>query len=120
VIGLFLDPMGSLAPMRGGACESCGAEPTANGRECPDCFRERLGSVSVGFAPTRSLGAGQMDRTKTRAWENRLEDYRKVRVEGSQPATTRRSDIEATKRESDRTGAAVRADRAALEAAGRL
>jgi len=97
---------------------ACGEPAVANGTECSDCFLERLRSVNNGFAPTRSLGAGQMDRTKTKRWDGRLEDYAKVRREGSQPVTTRRRDIEASKRESDRTGAAHRADRAALEAAG--
>jgi hypothetical protein len=96
----------------------CGDDATANGTECSTHYLERLRSVQTSFAPTRSLGAGQMDTTASRRHEARLEDYRRVRLEGSQPATTRRSDIEVAKRESDRTGAAHRADRAALEAAG--
>ena len=99
---------------------ACGEPATANGRECPTCYRERLGSVNNGFAPTRSLGAGQMDRTKSKRWDGRLEDYAKTRHEGSQPATTRRRDIEASKRISDVTGRAHRADQAALDAAGRV
>jgi len=98
----------------------CGADATANGTECSTHYLERLRSVQSSFAPTRSLGAGKMDTTASRRQEARLEDYRRVRYEGSQPASTRRRDIEATKRESDRTGAAHRADRAALEAAGRM
>jgi hypothetical protein len=89
----------------------------ANGVECSTHFLERLRSVNTGFAPTRSLGAGQMDRTKSRRWDSRLEDYRKVRHEGSQPATTRRSDIETAKRISDVTGSAHRADTAGGRAA---
>jgi hypothetical protein len=97
----------------------CGSDANANGTECSMHYLERLRSVQTTFAPTRSLGAGQTDRTKSKRWDNRLEDYRRVRHEGSQPATTRRSDIEVAKRESDRTGVAHRADEAALAAAGR-
>lgn len=104
-----LDRAPNLAPMS--TC-ACGAAATANGVECPEHFLERLRSVRTGFAPTRSLGAGQMDRTASKRWEGRLEDYRRVRHEGSQPATTRRRDIEASKRISDRTGQAHRADTA--------
>ena len=99
---------------------ACGEPAVANGTECSTCFLERLRSVNNGFAPTRSLGAGQMDWTKSKRWESRLEDYRKTRHEGSQPATTRRRDIEASKRISDVTGRAHRADKAALDAAGRV
>lgn len=90
---------------------ACGADATANGRECGSCFRERLGTVHSGFAPSRSAGAGQVDPVKTRRFENRLEDYRAVRYEGSQPRTTRRRDIDATKAASDVLGSAVRHDR---------
>lgn len=89
-------------------CE-CGELATANERECPRCFRERLGSVSQGFAPTRSLGAGQMDRTASRRWESRLEDYRATRKEGIQPKGTRRRQIDEAKRISDDRGAAYMA-----------
>jgi len=91
----------------------CGQPATSNGRECPTHFRERVGSVNSGFAPTRSAGAGQVDPVKSRRWMTRLEDYRKVRHEGSQPRTTRRMDIEATKRASDLVSAPVRAGRGA-------
>lgn len=85
---------------------ACGAPATANGRECPRCFRARLGTVQTAFAPTRSLGAGQVDRTASKRWEARLEQYRQVRAEGSQPRSTRWSHIEEAKRESDRAGEA--------------
>jgi hypothetical protein len=104
-----------LAPMK---CW-CGAQATANGAECSTHYLERLRSVQTAFAPTRSIGAGQIDPTLSRQHESRLEDYRRVRYEGNQPASTRRADIEVAKRESDRTGVAHRADRAALDAAGR-
>jgi len=97
---------------------ACGEPATANGRECPDHFRERLGSVQQGFAPTRTLGAGQMDRTASKRMESRLEDYRKVRYEGIQPLSTRQRHIDQAKELSDLTGSAHRADRAAREAAG--
>jgi hypothetical protein len=99
---------------------ACGAEATANGTECSEHYLERLRSVTSSFAPTRSFGAGKMDTTRSRRHESRLEDYRRVRLEGNQPVSTRQRDIDASKLISDRTGAAHRADRAALEAAGRL
>lgn len=89
---------------------ACGMPATAGTErgECPDCFRARLGSVRSAFAPTRSLGAGKMlGATPAREWESRLEDYRKVRAEGSQPPGTTRRDVELTKRASDIAGAAV-------------
>lgn len=89
---------------------ACGEPASANGRECPECFRVRLGSVQQGFAPTRSLKAGQMDRTASKRWEHRLEDYQHTRQEGIQPLTTRTRDIEEAKRASDETGQAFRAD----------
>lgn len=89
---------------------ACGAPPTANGRECGDCYRSRLGSVSVGFAPTRSLGAGQVDTQASRRFENRLHDYAAVRHEGIQPRGTKRRDIDEAKAISDTAGAAFRAD----------
>ena len=95
----------------------CGAEANANATECSVHYLERLRSVQTAFAPTRSLGAGQTDRTKSKRWDGRLEEYRKVRMEGSQPASTKRSDIERAKEISDRTGSAHRADAAALAAA---
>ena len=90
---------------------ACGEPATANGRECSVHFRERVGSVNSAFTPSRTAGAGQIDPIKSRRWGNRLEDYRKVRKEGSRPKTTRRRDIEATKRASDQVGAPVRAGR---------
>lgn len=89
---------------------ACGAPATANGRECGDCFRARLGSVNSGFAPTRSLGAGQMDPAKTHSFESRLDDFRRVAAEGSVPKTTQRAAIEQAKRISDRTGRPYLAD----------
>jgi len=90
---------------------ACGQPATFNGRECPSCARDRLGSVNSAFTPTRTAGAGQVDPVKSRRWDNRLEDYRKVRKEGSRPKSTKRRDIEATKRASDLAGAPVRAGR---------
>lgn len=90
----------------------CG-NPASSGShrgECPSCFRERLGTVQTAFAPTRSVGAGQVDRTSSKRWDNRLEDYRRVRMEGSQPRTTKREHIEEAKRISDEVGAPFRAD----------
>ncbi len=94
---------------------ACGRTASANGSECPDCYRARLGSVQQGFAPTRSLGAGQMDRTLSRRFESRLEDYRKVRAEGIQPNGTRRHQIEDAKRVSDVMGEAFRGDAGAIK-----
>lgn len=96
---------------------ACGAPATSGSShdECPGCFRDRIRSVRSGFAPTRSLGAGQMDPAKTHTFENRLDDFRSVAAEGSVPRTTRRDAIEEAKRVSDQTGEAFRADRASLE-----
>lgn len=88
----------------------CGALASAGSSrgECGCCFRERLSTVSNGFTPTR--GRNQIDPAKSRRWDSRLEDYRRVRMEGSQPRTTKRRDIDAAKRISDEVGAPFRAD----------
>jgi len=95
---------------------ACGAPATANGRECPSCFLGRLFTVGNGFTPTRDRG--QIDPKKSRRWDSRLEDYRRVRMEGSQPRTTKRRDIDAAKRASDTAGQAFRADATALSMKG--
>jgi hypothetical protein len=89
----------------------CGAPATSGSArlECSDCFRERLGTINSGFAPTRSGGAGQVDPVKSRRWGSRLEDYRRTRAEGSQPRSTRRRDIDLAKRASDIAQAPVSA-----------
>jgi hypothetical protein len=89
---------------------ACGAPASANGTECPACYRERLGSVNSGFTPTRSRG--QIDPAKSRRWDGRLEDYRRTRAEGIQPRSTRQGDIDAAKRLSDRIQEPFRADAA--------
>ncbi len=106
---LTMEPMSAVPRCR------CGEPATANGRECGACFRDRLCSVHNGYTPTRTVGAGQVDPAKTRRWDSRLEDYRKVRHEGSQPAGTKRRQIDAAKRRSDEAQAAFRADRTNLE-----
>lgn len=89
----------------------CGAEATFNGRECPPCARDRIGSVRNGFTPTRSDGAARsVGPDRHRAWEGRLEDYAKVRAEGSQPNGTDQASIDAAKSLSDQMGEAFRAD----------
>lgn len=88
---------------------ACGTPATANGRECGSCFHGRLSTVRNGFTPTR--GRNQIDPAKSRRWDNRLEDYRRVRMEGSQPRTTKRRDIDAAKRISDDRQESYRADR---------
>jgi hypothetical protein len=88
---------------------ACGAPATANGRECPGCWRERLGTVRTLFAPTRSIGAGQVDRTLSKRWDSRLEDYRATRAEGIQPQGTRQEQIDVAKRLSDDAGEAFSA-----------
>ncbi len=105
-----LTPVDSMSAMES-TC-ACGAPATVNGRECAEHWRERISTVNTAFAPTRTAGAGQIDPEKSRRWDSRLEDYAKVRHEGSQPQTTRRRDIEAAKRISDATQEAFRADRA--------
>jgi len=73
----------------------CGAPATANGRECGRCYRTRVGSLGRIADPAH-----------TRRWYNRLEGYRAVRAEGSQPRGTKTVDIEEAKRVSDATGRA--------------
>jgi hypothetical protein len=97
---------------------ACGAEATANGRECPPCYRRRLRSVSSGFAPSGAGGA-VIDPIASRRLEGRLEEYRASRAEGIQPRTTRRSDVQKAKELSDRTGSAFRADAVARAMDGR-
>jgi hypothetical protein len=80
---------------------ACGAEATANGRECPPCYRTRLRSVHNGFTPSRSVGAGQIDPQKTRSWFSELGQYKRARDDGIQPATTKRRDTESAMRISD-------------------
>jgi hypothetical protein len=87
---------------------ACGKPATANGRECPGCFRGRLLSVRNGFTPTRVQG--QIDPLKSRRWDSRLERYRSTRKEGIQPATTRSADIDTARRLSDETQEPFRAD----------
>src|SRR6266513_3080523 len=100
----LLDSVGDAGPVN--EC-ACGEPATANGRECGDCFRERLQSVRSNFAPTRTLGAGKhLGLTAGRRLESRLEDYRATRAEGIQPSSTRRADIDRAKRLSDQAGSA--------------
>ncbi len=93
---------------------ACGAEATANGRECGRCFLARLRSVNTAYSPTRT--GGGIDTARTRRHFARLEEYRKVRAEGSQPGGTRRRDIDRAKAASDVDQQPFRADRAAREA----
>lgn len=79
----------------------CGREANANGRECATCFRARLGSLGI----VSDMGA-------QRKMMNRLEAYRRTRMEGIQPRTTSWADIDQARRLSDQTGVAFRADRA--------
>lgn len=79
---------------------ACGAPATANDRECPVHFLERIGSISHMVSSPAS----------NRRWDNRLERYRATRAEGSQPTSTRTRDIDAARAASDETGQAFRAD----------
>lgn len=79
---------------------ACGAPASANDRECPQHFLERIGSIShVVTSP-----AGQ------RRTSNRLDRYAAVRAEGSQPSATTDRAIDDARRISDHTGTAFRAD----------
>lgn len=95
-------------PKLAGVRCACGSEATANGVECPSCYRERLGSVSNGFTPTR--GRARFDSSKGRKHMSRLERYKATREEGSQPASTKAADIDAARAVSDATGKPFRAD----------
>lgn len=86
---------------------ACGREATANGRECPTCFRRRLLSVNNGFTPTRSEG---MDSSATTRLDDRLDRYAKARKEGIQPSSTKPRDVADAVAISDAAGEAYRAD----------
>lgn len=105
---MFLDQQPTLRSVRD-RC-ACGREATANGRECGVCFRERVGSVRIGFSPTRSPGAGMMDPARSRRWDTRLQRYADTRREGIQPRGTKNRDIDEARRLSDKAQAAFRAD----------
>lgn len=84
---------------------TCGEPATANERECGSCYRSRLGSVSVGFAPTAGV-----DIAGNRIAARKLERYAQARREGIQPVTTQERDVDMAMRASDETGQAFRAD----------
>lgn len=85
----------------------CGREATANGRECPSCFRERIGSVNNGYTPSRARGS--MRPEENRKWDARLERYASLRRQGVQPESTKSRDIEKADRLSQATGEPFRA-----------
>jgi hypothetical protein len=90
---------------------ACGQPATANGRECPKHWRERISTVVIAYHPTASAErvsqtGGRIDPTASKAHERRLEDYRSVRAEGIQPKGTTQDQIDEAKRLSDETGAA--------------
>lgn len=97
--------MSTVAPAR--VC-ACGQPATANGRECPPCYRERLGSVTLTSAPPMRAGASGRDPNVR--WQRRLDDYARTRAEGIQPSTTRQQEIDDAKRVSDEMGTAFRGD----------
>lgn len=68
------------------------------------CYGCRLGSVQVG-------GIGKHDRTRQKAWDKELQDYRDATAQGIQPETTRTRGIRAAVEWSDKTGIAYSADR---------
>lgn len=94
---------------------ACGALATANGRECPRCYRARLGSLGNHFTPTRTAGANP---DAQRRWDNRLEDYRSTRMEGIQPRSTSQRDIDEAKAISDQIQEPFNAGTMATEEVG--
>jgi hypothetical protein len=98
-------------------CEERPAVPGNSQGECGPCWRGRVGSVHSGFAPSKSAGAGQIDPTKSRKFEGRLDDYAAVRAEGAQPRSTKQRHIDEAKRLSDDTGKAFSARSPAADAA---
>jgi hypothetical protein len=80
---------------------ACGRPATANGRECPRCFRVRLGTVHSAYTPSRTEGH---DPKAQRRLDRRLESYRRARAEGLQPRTTRQKDVDDARRIADATG----------------
>lgn len=74
---------------------TCGAEATANGRECGRCFHERVSSVVLKVPPSyRPYG---------RAFEARLKRFRDTAAEGSVPRAVSEAAITEARRTSDRT-----------------
>jgi len=91
-------------------CQTCGTpiEKSASDEriECGRCWRARILTISNGFTPTRTVGAGQVDPDASREWEGHLDEYARARAEGIQPATTERKDVQAAKAFSDEMGEA--------------
>lgn len=87
---------------------ACGALATANGRECPACYRDRLLGISNHYTPTRTEGSNP---TAQATWDRRLDDYASVRAEGIQPRSTSRAAIEEAKQISDQIQAPFDAGR---------
>lgn len=71
--------------------------PTQNHDTYAECLRSK--STKVAYCNS----AGNWDATNQKKWDSELDLYRKARSEGIQPATTKRKDIEAAMRISDKT-----------------
>ena len=100
--------MGGIVGEWVGLC-ACGRPAFANGRECGTCFRERLSSITVNYAPTKDSDR-RLGRDDNQRFDRRLERYRAARMEGSQPATTRQHDVDAALAWSDEHQKPFRAD----------
>lgn len=97
-------------------------------RICGDCHGEHLGGDCgypslmarlKGSTPGLSLDPTILQTTRTtglvrRRWHGELERYRRTRMEGIQPRTTKTEHIDQALRRSDREQAAFRADRASI------
>lgn len=76
------------------------------------CFGCHAATVSFyGCTPTRSIGAGQQDRTRSKKWESRIDAYKDLRRQGVQPEGTKWSDIRNASDASDKYGFAFNADK---------
>lgn len=77
--------------------------PTQDHATYGECLRAK--NLRVGWAAS----AKGLDLTKEKKWEKNLEDYRNVRKQGIQPASTSPASIRSAVAASDRTGTAYHA-----------
>lgn len=77
---------------------------TKNHESYAACLRD--GAARIAYANS----AGGWDATTQKKWDSDLTAYREARAAGVQPASTKRSAVDAALRASDSTGTAFRAD----------
>lgn len=73
--------------------------PTQDHSSYGECLRSKGARVA---------GVNGQDRTAQKKWDSELDAYRAARMEGLQPATTQRKDIDHARRAADIVGAPVK------------